>query len=63
MLVITGEHEMVQRTRAANDVAARSPGAKRAVIHAAGHLPNLDNSMEYNAVLRAFLQRHASPFR
>jgi hypothetical protein len=33
------------------------------VIHAAGHLPNLDNSIEYNAVLRAFLQRHASPFR
>lgn len=63
MLVITGEHEVARRTRAANDVAARSPGAKRAVIRAAGHLPNLDNSIEYNAVLRAFLQRHASPFR
>jgi 3-oxoadipate enol-lactonase len=60
MLVITGEHEMAQRARAANDIAARSPGAKRAVIHAAGHLPNLDNSIEYNAALRAFLQRHAS---
>jgi 3-oxoadipate enol-lactonase len=63
MLVITGEHEMAQRTRAANDLAARAPRATRAVIGAAGHLPNLDNSMEYNAVLRAFLQRHASPFR
>jgi len=63
MLVITGEHDMAQRTRAANDVTARSPGTKRAVIQAAGHLPNLDNSMEYNAVLRAFLQHHASPFR
>jgi 3-oxoadipate enol-lactonase len=63
MLVITGQHETAQRTRAANDLAARSPGAERAVIHAAGHLPSLDNSIEYNAVLRAFLQRHASPFR
>jgi 3-oxoadipate enol-lactonase len=63
MLVITGGRETAQRTRAANALAARTPGAKRAVIHAAGHLPNLDNSIEYNAVLRAFLQRHASPFR
>ena len=63
MLVITGEQETAQRTLAANALAAQAPGAKRAVIRAAGHLPNLDNSIEYNAVLRAFLQRHASPFR
>ena len=60
-LVITGEYEMARRTQAANDLAARSPAAMRAVIPGAGHLSNLDNSIEYNAVLRAFLRRHASP--
>jgi 3-oxoadipate enol-lactonase len=60
-LVITGEYEMARRTQVANDLAARSPAATRAVIHGAGHLSNLDNSIEYNAVLRAFLRRHASP--
>jgi 3-oxoadipate enol-lactonase len=61
MLVITGEHEPAERASAADELAAQSPGAERVVIPAAGHLPNLDNPLEYNAVLRGFLQRHAPP--
>jgi 3-oxoadipate enol-lactonase len=63
LLVITGEHEPAPRALAADELAARSPGAERVVISAAGHLPNLDNPLEYNASLRGFLQRHAPPFR
>ena len=61
MLLITGEYETEQRTQAANDLAAGSPEAVRAVIRGAGHLSNLDNPSEYNAILSAFLRRHASP--
>jgi len=58
-LVITGDHDLASRTRAANTLAGQLPGAARALIPAAGHLPNLDNPEAYNAVVRAFLTRHA----
>jgi 3-oxoadipate enol-lactonase len=58
LLVMTGEHEPAQRMIAADELAARWSGAKRAVIREAGHLPNLDNPLEYNAVLGEFLQLH-----
>jgi 3-oxoadipate enol-lactonase len=60
-LVITGDHDLASRTRAANKLAEQLPGAERAVIRGAGHLPNLDNPKEYNSVVRRFLQRHATP--
>jgi len=61
-LVITGDHDLPSRTQAANTLAEQSPGAERATIPAAGHLCNLDNPKAYNAVVRAFLERHAAPF-
>jgi pimeloyl-ACP methyl ester carboxylesterase len=63
MLVITGDHDLPSRTQAANILAEQSPSAERATIPAAGHLSNLDNPQAYNAVVRAFLERHAVPFR
>lgn len=59
VLVITGEHDLPSRTRAADVLASRLPEAQRAVIPAAGHLANLDNPQHYNAVVREFLERHA----
>lgn len=59
VLVITGDQDLASRTQAANTLAARLSKAERAVIPAAGHLPNLDNPKAYNEVVRAFLARHA----
>lgn len=60
ILVITGEHDMADRVEAANVLARRLPHAERATIPDAGHLPNLDNPIAYNAILGAFLGRHAT---
>jgi pimeloyl-ACP methyl ester carboxylesterase len=62
-LVITGDHELATRTQAADALARQLPGAARAVIRNAGHLPNLDNPNDYNATVRAFLEHHASSLR
>jgi pimeloyl-ACP methyl ester carboxylesterase len=58
VLIITGDHDLASRTRAAETLAEQSTNAERAVIPAAGHLPNLDNPIVYNAVVRTFLERH-----
>jgi 3-oxoadipate enol-lactonase len=63
VLVITGDHDLASRIQAANALAGRLPGAERAQIAAAGHLPNLDNPKDYNAIVRAFLTRHATALR
>jgi 3-oxoadipate enol-lactonase len=60
LLVITGQHDVPSRTAAADALIHRLRGAQRAVIPAAGHLANLDNSQHDNAVVREFLERHAS---
>jgi 3-oxoadipate enol-lactonase len=60
MLVITGDHDLASRTQAAHTLARSVTGAERAVIPAAGHLPNLDNPNAYNAIVRAFLERYAT---
>jgi pimeloyl-ACP methyl ester carboxylesterase len=58
ILIVTGERDLPSRVRAADELAAALP-ADRATIAAARHLPSLDNSLSYNAVVRAFLERHA----
>lgn len=58
-LIITGEHDLPARVRAADALSEALPIAQRAVIGAARHLSNLDNPLMYNAVLRAFIERHA----
>ncbi len=60
-LIVTGAHDLPARVRAADALAAMLPAAERAIIDGAGHLPNLDNPPSYDAILRAFLERHAGP--
>jgi pimeloyl-ACP methyl ester carboxylesterase len=59
-LVITGEHDLTSRVRAATALARRLPHAEHALIPDAGHLPNLDNPDAYNTLISAFLVRHAT---
>lgn len=59
VLVLTGEHDLPDRVQAADQLAGKLPAAERAVIASARHISNLDNPPAYNAVLRAFLERHA----
>jgi 3-oxoadipate enol-lactonase len=63
VLVLTGDHDLPSRTQAANNLAEQLTHAERAVISAAGHLPNLDNPQVYSAVVRTFLERFAVPLR
>jgi pimeloyl-[acyl-carrier protein] methyl ester esterase len=58
-LILTGEHDLPARIRAADTLAAALPTAQRTVISGARHLPSLDNPSSYNTALRAFLERHA----
>jgi 3-oxoadipate enol-lactonase len=58
VLVITGAHDVARRIKAADLLARRFPCAERAVVADAGHLPNLDNPVAYNNLVRGFLQRH-----
>jgi 3-oxoadipate enol-lactonase len=60
VLVITGEYDVASRIAAADALSRRIPDAQRAVIPDAGHVANLDNPQRYNAVVRAFLERHAA---
>jgi pimeloyl-ACP methyl ester carboxylesterase len=62
-LVITGEHDLPSRVRSADTLSRVLPSAERAIVDAARHIPNLDNPLTYNAVLRAFLERHAASLR
>lgn len=58
-LIITGDHDLRSRRRAADALSETLPRAQRASIPAARHIPNIDNPLSYNTVLRAFLERHA----
>jgi 3-oxoadipate enol-lactonase len=62
-LIVTGEHDLPTRIRAADSLTAALPAAERASIPAARHIPNLDNPHSYNATVRAFLERHAGSNR
>lgn len=58
-LIITGEHDLPARVHAADALSQLLPCAQRAVVGASRHIPSLDNPRTYNAILRAFLERHA----
>jgi 3-oxoadipate enol-lactonase len=61
VLVITGAQDLASRTQAADHLAGLLSNATRAVIPAAGHLPNLDNPNVYNTAMRTFLEQYAVP--
>lgn len=58
-LIVTGEQDLPSRLQAADALSEVLPRGQRARIPAARHIPNIDNPVAYNAVLRAFLERHA----
>ncbi len=58
VLVISGAHDLERRVKSADLLAQRFACAERAVVADAGHLPNLDNPVAYNNLVRAFLDRH-----
>jgi len=60
-LVLSGEHDLPGRRRAAIQLAADLPDAELVVIPGAGHLPNLDCPDTYNRLCRTFLTRHLFP--
>jgi pimeloyl-ACP methyl ester carboxylesterase len=57
-LILNGELDLASRLQAAERLGELLPTAQRALIAAAGHLPNLDNPDAYNALCRAFLSRY-----
>lgn len=58
-LVMTGEHDLPERVRAADALAQQLGAGARAVIPGSGHLDSLDNPDLYNRALVSFLTRHA----
>jgi 3-oxoadipate enol-lactonase len=58
-LVINGEFDSARRLAAGEAMARLLPHARRSVVPDASHLPNLDNPIAYNDLVREFLHAHA----
>lgn len=58
VLILNGEHDTPQRLRIGDALHAALPRAERRIVPRAGHLANLDNAAEYNAILAQFLEEH-----
>ena len=54
-LIVVGDQDTFTPVDVARDMADRIPEATLAIIQGAGHMPNLERSEEFNAVLRRFL--------
>jgi 3-oxoadipate enol-lactonase len=57
-LVITGDEDVADIHRIADRLAAGIPGAERATIADAAHLPNLERPEEFDRIVLDFLARH-----
>jgi 3-oxoadipate enol-lactonase len=57
-LVVTGDEDVADIHRIADRLAAGIPGAERATIADAAHLPNLERPAEFNRIVLDFLARH-----
>jgi 3-oxoadipate enol-lactonase len=57
-LVLVGEHEAMEVSAAADELARSVPGATLEVIPGAGHLGCLDNPEDFSAALGRFFDRH-----
>jgi pimeloyl-ACP methyl ester carboxylesterase len=55
-LVLVGAEDKMFR-QAADYMAAKIPGAEKVVLEGAGHAANIDRPREFNAAVRAFLDR------
>jgi len=56
--IVTGEEDHVYSPDLARVMASRIPGAKLVLMKGAGHLANLEQPEEFNALLLKFLLRH-----
>jgi len=57
-LVLTGDDDVPDIHRIADRLAAGIPGAERATIAGAAHLPSLDRPEEFDRIVLDFLARH-----
>jgi pimeloyl-ACP methyl ester carboxylesterase len=57
-LVVTGDRDVRDIHEIAERLAAEIPGAERAHIAGAGHLPSLERPDEFDRVVLAFLVKH-----
>ncbi len=57
-LVLVGTEDQMFRN-AADYMAAKIPGAEKVILEGAGHAANIDRPREFNAAVRAFLDRAA----
>jgi 3-oxoadipate enol-lactonase len=56
VLVAYGEHDVVAPRPLSEEIAWAIPGAKLAMVPAAGHVANADNPAAFNELLRGFLR-------
>lgn len=54
-LVIVGDEDLPEVTRAADALAANIAGAHKVVMHGAAHLPNMEQPAEFNRLVLDFL--------
>jgi 3-oxoadipate enol-lactonase len=57
-LVVTGDEDVRDIHKIADKLAAEIPGAERAHIAGAGHLPSLERADEFDRIVLAFLAKH-----
>ncbi|MDQ2967800.1 MAG: alpha/beta hydrolase [Actinomycetota bacterium] len=57
-LVLTGDEDVTDIHLIADRLAAGIPGAERATIAAAAHLPNLERPEEFDRIVLGFLAKH-----
>lgn len=57
-LVVTGDEDVTDIIRIGDRLAREIPGAARATIGGAAHLPNLERPEEFNRVVLGFLDEH-----
>jgi len=57
-LVLTGDEDVHDIHEIADKLAAEIPGAERATIAGAAHLPSLERPEEFNRIVLAFLREH-----
>ena len=54
-MVIVGDEDLPEIQDTADVLVAKIPGARKAVIHDAAHLPNLEHPEKFNRLLLDFL--------
>lgn len=57
-LVVTGDEDVPDIHEIAEKLTAEIPGAERATVAGAAHLPNLERPEEFDRIVRGFLRRH-----